>query len=58
MTTNNAPASNSASDDLRTEYVLDYAKSRPNRFTPRKGDTVVAVAIRTVERDASWGKAT
>ena len=45
MTTSKAPASRDASDDLRAEYDLDYAESRPNRFAPRMGDTVVAVVL-------------
>lgn len=45
MTTNKAPAPDDASDDLRAEYALDYAESRPNRFAPRMGGTVVAVVL-------------
>ena len=45
MTTNKPSASHDASDDLRAEYDLDYAESRPNRFAPRMGDTVVAVVL-------------
>ena len=45
MTTSKAPASRDASDDLRAEYDLDYAESRPNRFAPRMGDTVVTVVL-------------
>jgi len=43
MTTNKASANPDASDDLRAEYDLDYAKSRPNRFAPRM--TTVAVVL-------------
>ena len=53
MTMNKAPVPHDASDDLRAEYALDYAKSRPNRFAPRMGDTVVIV-----EYDAGWRNAT
>ena len=35
MTTNKASANPDASDDLRAEYHLDYAQSRPNRFASR-----------------------
>ena len=35
MTTNKAPANPDASDDLRAQYHLDYAQSRPNRFASR-----------------------
>ena len=35
MTTDEASASPDASDDLRAEYHLDYAQSRPNRFASR-----------------------
>ena len=45
MTTSKAAAPRDASDDLRAEYDLDYAESRPNRFAPRMGDTVVAVVL-------------
>ena len=45
MTTNKAPAPPDASDDLRAEYDLDYARSRPNRFASRMGRTVVAVVL-------------
>ena len=45
MATNEAPTPPDASDDLRAEYVLDYAESRPNRFAPRMGGTVVAVVL-------------
>lgn len=31
-------------DDIRDEYALDYAKSKPNRFAPKlKGTTVVVL---------------
>ena len=45
MTTNEAPAAPDTSDDLRAEYDLDYARSRPNRFASRKDRTVVAVVL-------------
>ena len=35
MTTNKAAAKTDASDDLRTEYDLNYAQSRRNRFIKR-----------------------
>lgn len=35
MTTDEASANPGASDDLRAEYHLDYAQSRPNRFASR-----------------------
>ena len=35
MTTNKAAAKTDVSDDLRTEYDLNYAQSRRNRFAPR-----------------------
>ena len=35
MTTHEASANADASDDLRAEYHLDYAQSRPNRFASR-----------------------
>ena len=45
MTTKKTPAPHDVSDDLRAEYAFDYAKSRPNRFAPRMGGTVVAVVL-------------
>ena len=45
MTTSKIPAPDDASDELRAEYALDYAASRPNRFAPRMGGTVVAVVL-------------
>ena len=45
MTTNKALAPHDATDDLRAEYDLDYAESRPNRFAPRMGGTVVTVVL-------------
>ena len=45
MTTNKAPANPDASDDLRDEYRLDYAQSRPNRFASRMSGTTVAVVL-------------
>lgn len=46
MTTNKAssPTDTGTSDDLRAEYVLDYARSRSNRFPSETSGTVVAVA--------------
>lgn len=35
MTTDEASANADASDDLRAEYRLDYARSQPNRFASR-----------------------
>lgn len=35
MTTDKASTNADASDDLRAEYHLDYAQSRPNRFASR-----------------------
>lgn len=34
---------NSAPDDLRPEYRLDYRKSRPNRFAGRAKEGLVVV---------------
>ena len=45
MTTNEATVPPDASDDLRAEYDLDYARSRPNRFASRRDRTVVAVVL-------------
>ena len=45
MTTSKASANPDASDDLRAEYHLDYAKSRPNRFASRMSGTTVAVVL-------------
>ena len=45
MTTNKASANSDASDDLRAEYDLDYAQSRPNRFAARMSGTTVAVVL-------------
>ena len=45
MTTNKASANSDESDDLRAEYDLDYAQSRPNRFAPRMSGTTVAVVL-------------
>ena len=44
MTTNKTSSSTDASDDLRADYDMDYARSRPNRFAPEMRGTVVAVA--------------
>ena len=41
MTTNIASANPDASEDLRDEYPLDYAQSRPNRFASRMSGTTV-----------------
>lgn len=35
----------SAADEPRSEYRLDYTKSRPNRFAPKAGGTRVAVTL-------------
>ena len=43
MTTNKASSNPDASDDLRYEYRLGCAQSRPNRFASRRTDTTVAV---------------
>ena len=43
MTTNKAPEPADGSDDLRAEYDLDYAQSRPNRFASRMDRTVAVV---------------
>jgi hypothetical protein len=32
-------------DDRRAEYAFDYQKARPNRFTTRASDSVVAVVL-------------
>ena len=45
MTTNKASAAPDASGDLRAEYHLDYARSRPNRFASRISGTAVAVVL-------------
>lgn len=45
MTTNKTSSFADTSDDLRAEYDLDYARSRPNRFAPKMRGTVVAVAL-------------
>ena len=45
MTTNKASARPEAPDDLRDEYRLDYAQSRPNRFASRMSGTTVAVVL-------------
>ena len=45
MTTDEASANPGASDDLRAEYHLDYAQSRPNRFASRMSGTTVAVVL-------------
>ena len=45
MATNKAPSSTDTSDDLRTEYDLDYTRSRPNRFASEMRGTVVTVAL-------------
>jgi hypothetical protein len=36
--------------DLRDEYVLDYSKSKPNRFAPQLKDTKVVVLQPDVAR--------
>lgn len=45
MTTSKASAKPEAPDDLRDEYRLDYAQSRPNRFASRMSGTTVAVVL-------------
>ena len=45
MTTSKASAKPEAPDDLRDEYCLDYAQSRPNRFASRMSGTTVAVVL-------------
>lgn len=45
MTTRKASANPEAPDDLRDEYRLDYAQSRPNRFASRMSGTTVAVVL-------------
>jgi hypothetical protein len=39
------PSSKSRRDGLRTEYQLDFGKSRPNRFASRLGKDTVAVVL-------------
>ena len=52
MTMTKAPANPDASDDLRDEYGLDYAQSRPNRFASRMtgSEPGATVATDTGER--------
>ena len=45
MATSKASAKPEAPDDLRDEYRLDYAQSRPNRFASRMSGTTVAVVL-------------
>ena len=45
MTTNKTSSPTDTTDDLRAEYDLDYARSRPNRFAAEMRGTVVAVAL-------------
>ena len=45
MTMNKASSSRETADDLRAEYELDYARSRPNRFASKMSGTVVAVTL-------------
>ena len=45
MTTNKASTRPDSPDDLRAEYDLDYAQSRPNRFASRQSGSVVAVVL-------------
>ncbi len=45
MTMNKASSSPESADDLRAEYDLDYARSRPNRFASGMSSTVVAVTL-------------
>lgn len=42
---NKAASSPETADDLRAEYDLDYARSRPNRFASEMSGTVVAVTL-------------
>ncbi|MGH8116629.1 MAG: hypothetical protein ACREPJ_04875 [Rhodanobacteraceae bacterium] len=42
MSTKNT-SSGRGSDDLREEYALDYAESKPNRFAAKLKDTTVVV---------------
>ena len=49
MTTNKTSSSPDTSDDLRAEYDLDYAVSRPNRFAPEMRGTVEPPPKRRVE---------
>ena len=45
MTMNKASSSPESADDLRAEYDLGYARSRPNRFASEMSSTVVAVTL-------------
>ena len=45
MTMNKASSSPESADDLRAEYDLDYARSRPNRFASETSGTAVAVNL-------------
>ena len=45
MTTNKVRNHSDASDDLRTEYDLDYGRSRRNRFASRMSGTTLAVVL-------------
>lgn len=38
-----ATSSRESQDELRDEYALDYAKSKPNRFAAKLKDTTVVV---------------
>ena len=38
-----ATSSKASQDELRDEYALDYAKSKPNRFAAKLKDTTVVV---------------
>ena len=45
MTTSKGRNHSDVSDGLRTEYDLDYGRSRRNRFASRMGDTTLAVVL-------------
>ena len=45
MTTSKARNHSNASDGLRTEYDLDYGRSRRNRFASRMSGTTPAVVL-------------
>lgn len=36
---------NSAKDDLRPEYILDYRKAKPNRFADQSSENRVVVVL-------------
>ena len=45
MTTNKAQNPSDVSDDLRTEYDLDYGQSRRNRFASRMSGMTLTVVL-------------